>query len=158
MDEIIYLSVGWLLIWHMYYMHLISFSIFFSGQHNLVFITNFLFLNLSSKMWCSSCIAFLFFIGAIFYLFGCFFSFSLCVRHTLSLPFISGHLRFSRFPIRFTSYCLQQYYFGWCFIYFVCRLQFSYVLFYSGSWFGFYIFFSLPIFLCHDHGTLDGPL
>lgn len=28
MDEIIYLSVGWLLIWHMYYMRLISFSIF----------------------------------------------------------------------------------------------------------------------------------
>lgn len=100
-----------------------------------------------------------FFICTIFYLFEC----CLLLLHSLSLsPSLSvdfGDLRFSRFPIRFISYCLQQYYFSWCFIYFVCRFCKNFIFTFVGLLNSVCVlaYFFVLIFLYHNHGMLDGP-
>lgn len=111
MDEIIYLSVGWLLIWHMYYMHLISFSIFFSLVNTIWFLSpiSFFFINLSSKMWCSSALHFYFSLVRYFIYSAVFFAFPVCATHTHtlslthSIPVISVFHAF-RFALHHIAY------------------------------------------------------
>lgn len=116
MDEIIYLSVGWLLIWHMYYMHLISFQfvylyIFFRVR----FMNGKYFFPLSLLRLNHGCITNFIFIFCVFSVHARFCR--IFSRHFLPLssPFFTL-FRFGSYHIAYNNIIS-----GCCFIYF-CHL------------------------------------